>query len=147
MLSRTLAVLDTATIDLQLIGSGTAVDPYTLSATYTGTPPTAEDRVSEFQSWGAAVNLSTKTKPVLIRATLTASISSITLPTWASTMAGTITLVLSQDGVGNRTWVMPGTSAGGVDVVLSTAPNARDIIDLRWTGVQWVCVPVAMNVS
>lgn len=140
-------VTDTPTIDMTLTGTGSETNPYNLSAAFVGTiqPPDWQDSTSAF--WSGAVNLSALTKPQTIRATLNGNVTGITLPTWASTNSGIINLILSQDVAGGRTWVMPGTSADGVDIVLSTAPSARDYVRLFWTGIQWIATMVAKNVS
>lgn len=140
-------VTDTATIDMTLTGTGSETNPYTISADFVGTiqPPDWQESSSQF--WSGAVNLSALTKPQTIRATLNGNVTSVTLPVWPSTSSGSITLILSQDATGGRTWVMPGTSMGGIDIVLTPTPNARDLIVAHWTGVQWVMIPSAMNVS
>lgn len=140
-------VTDTDTIDLTITGSGIPTDPYVLSGEYVGELPIPDQQPSETATWGATPSLASVTGPRTIRATLGASITSLTLPTWPSNVSGTITLVLRQDGAGNRTWVMPGVSSYGVDIVLSTAANATDIITATWTGAQWVLTPVAMAVA
>lgn len=142
-----LNVTDTATINLTLSGSGLAADPYVVKADFVGTlmPPNFQD--SESRNWSGAVSLADVTVPKTIRATLTGNVTSITLPTWSSAKAGSIMLVLYQDATGGRTWVQPGTSAGGVDVVLSTAPGARDLVEFFWTGIQWIVTARALNVS
>lgn len=142
-----LEVADTDTIDLSLTGEGTAVSPLVLTADFVGAIDFPDTQPSTFASWSGAVSLAAVDGPITIRATLTGNITSITLPTWSSAQSGSITLILSQDAVGGRTWVMPGQSAFGIDIVLSTAPNARDMVVLVWTGVQWIAIPTAMDVS
>lgn len=142
-----LTVTDTATIDLTLTGAGTTTSPLALRADFIGTIPVPDTQPAEAQTWSGAVNLSALTGPRTIRANLTGNVTSVTLPTWAANVSASITLILSQDGTGGRTWVMPGTSAFGIDIVLTTTPNARDLIVLLWTGVQWIAIPSAMNVS
>jgi len=136
-----------ATVNMTLTGTGSETNPYTISADFIGSiqPPNWQDSSSAF--WNGAVSLTGLTKPQTIRATLNGNVTSVTLPTWSSANAGSIMLMLSQDATGGRTWVMPGTSAGGVDVVLSTAPNARDLIEMFWTGIQWVVTAIAKDVS
>lgn len=142
-----LTVQDSSTIDLTLTGEGTAVNPLLLRADYIGTITVPDTQPAESQSWSGAVSLATLTGPRTIRANLTGNVTSVTMPTWASSVSASITLILSQDATGNRTWVMPGTSAFGIDIVLSTAPNARDLVVMLWTGVQWIAIASAMNVS
>jgi len=109
-------------------------------------PPT-DWQSSSTQNWSGAVSLAGLTKPQTIRATLTGNVTGITLPTWSATQSGAITLILIQDAIGNRTWVMPGLSMAGIKVALSTAANARDMIVLFWSGANWITIPSAMNVS
>jgi hypothetical protein len=142
-----LSVIDSPTVDLELLGDGTETNPYVLTATYVGTTPTLGSIPAVGATWNGAVNLSTVASPTTIRATLTGNVTSLTLPSWGSTVSGSIYFVLSQDGTGSRTWVQPGTNAGGTDIVLSTAANARDFIEAFWTGVQWVFTARAMNIS
>ena len=142
-----LVVQDTATVNLTLSGDGSETNPYTLKGDFIGTIQPPDWTPAESRTWGGAVSLADVTGPRTIRATLNANVTSVALPTWSSAESGSITLILAQDATGGRTWVMPGTSALGVDVVLSTAPSARDLIVLFWTGIQWVVVPSAMNVS
>lgn len=140
-------VVDTATINLTLTGTGTTTDPYSLQADYIGSLPVPDQQPSIFQNWSGAVNLTSITAPTTIRATLNGNVTSVTLPPWGSTISGSINLLLTQDATGSRTWVQPGVSAGGVDVVLTTAANAKDLVRLFWTGAQWVVSAVALNVS
>lgn len=143
-----LSVIDTSTINLTLTGTGEATSPYVLRADYIGTIPVPDKTPSEARTWvGGAQSLTDVTGPRTIRVTLQGNVTSVALPTWASSTSGTITLVLMQDSTGGRTWVMPGTSAYGIDVPLTATPNARDVVGLHWTGTQWVVVPVAMDVS
>jgi hypothetical protein len=138
---------DTSTINMTITGTGSETTPYTISAEFTGTILPPDWQTSEMQNWIGAVNLSAVTKPLTIRATLTGDVTSVVLPTWTSAQAGAIYLLISQDVVGGHTWVMPGTSAGGADIVLSPAPSARDFIRAYWTGLQWVLTAEALNVS
>lgn len=140
-------VTDTATINMTLTGSGSETNPYTIKGDFIGVIQPPDFQPSETVFWTGAVNLSTVTGPRTIRATLNGNVTSVVLPTWASTDSGSIYLVLSQDAAGGRTWVMPGTSAGGVDIVLSTAPAARDFIRCFWTGLQWILMADAKAVS
>lgn len=143
-----LQVQDSSTIDMTVSGDGTALSPYVLRAEFIGDIPTPDWTAASSRTWsGGAVSLADVTKPATIRVSMTGSVTTVTLPTWLSSQSGTITLIISQDVTGGRTWIMPGTSAFGIDVALSTAPSARDVISLFWTGVQWVVVPVAMDVS
>jgi hypothetical protein len=138
---------DTATIDLTLTGTGSETNPYTIKADFIGVIQPPDFHPSETAFWTGVVNLSAVTGPKTIRATLNGNVTSVVLPTWSSSASGAIYLVLSQDATGGRTWVMPGTSANGVDVVLSTAPGARDFIRLFWTGLQWIVMADAKAVS
>lgn len=140
-------VVDTATIDLTLTGDGSPTSPFTLSADFIGEIPVPDYTPAESRTWSGAVSLADVTEPRMIRVAMNGNVTAVTLPTWASSESGSITLMLSQDATGGRTWVMPGTSAGGTDVVLSAAPNARDLVRLFWTGIQWVVTAVALNVS
>ena len=111
----------------------------------TGPPTDWQD--SSTQNWSGAVSLANLLKPQTIRATLTGNVTAVTLPTWAADKSGAITLVLTQDASGTRTWVQPGLSMAGIKLTLSTGANARDIVVMFWTGAHWVCIPSAMNVS
>lgn len=143
-----LSVIDSPTIDLTLTGTGDSISPYVLRADFIGTIPVPDTTPAESRTWsGGAVSLTDVTGPRTIRVTLQGNVTSVALPTWASSTSGTITLVLMQDATGGRTWVQPGTSAYGIDVALTPTASARDVVALHWTGVQWVVVPVAMDVS
>lgn len=138
---------DTATIDMHLTGTGSETDPFKVSADFIGTIQPPDWQTSEMQNWIGAVNLSAVTGPKTIRATLTGNVTAVTLPSWSSAQSGSITLMISQDSVGGWTWVMPGTSALGIKVALTPAANARDLIVLLWTGIQWIVVPSALDVK
>jgi hypothetical protein len=142
-----LTVVDTPTIDLTLTGEGTSSSPLVLSGAFVGEIDYPDMQPSASQSWSGAVNLTSVTGPRTIRATLTGNVTSVTMPTWSSSVAASITLILAQDTTGGRTWVMPGTSAFGIDIILSTAPLARDLVVMLWTGVQWIAIPSALDVS
>lgn len=142
-----LETFDTATIDMVLSGTGSETDPYVVSANFIGTIQPPDWQTSEMQNWAGAVDLTGVTGPRTIRATLTGDVVSVALPVWSSAESGSITLMVSQDAVGGWTWVMPGTSALGIKVALTPAPNARDLITLFWTGIQWVVVPSALDVK
>jgi len=141
------AVADTATINMTLVGDGSSVNPYTISGDFVGTINPPDWTTAESRSWNGAVSLVDVTTPRTIRVTMTGNVTSVTMPTWASSSSGSITLMISQDVTGGRTWIMPGTSALGIDIALSTAASARDLIVAFWTGIQWVLIPSAMNVS
>lgn len=138
----TCSCLLTAGTNIEITGTGTGTNPYVLNVT--GYP---DSQPSVTQTWSGAVNLTSLTGPRTIRATLTGNVSGVNLPTWSSAMSASITLILTQDATGGRTWVMPGISAFGIDIVLSTAANARDMIVLVWTGAHWIAIPSAMAVS
>lgn len=72
----------------------------------------------------------------------------LTLPVWGSTYGGILTLVLNQDSTGGRTlnWVGAGVLANPA-IVLSTAPNATDVVRLLWTGFSWIAIDVVKAVS
>jgi len=142
-----LAVTDTATVNLTLTGDGSTTNPWTISGDFIGTIQPPDWTTAESRSWSGAVSLTDVTAPRTIRITMTGNVTAITLPTWASSVSGSITLIVSQDATGGRTWVMPGTSSFGIDVVLTPTPSARDLIVFFWTGIQWIVVPSAMNVS
>lgn len=140
-------VTDTATINMTLTGDGSTTNPWTFSADYIGTIAPPDWTPAESRTWSGSVSLTGVTTPRMIRVTMNGNVTAVAMPTWSSSESGTIILMISQDATGGRSWVMPGTSAGGVDIVLSTAANARDLIQARWTGVQWVLSAIAMNVS
>lgn len=140
-------VADSATIDMTLTGTGSETNPYTIKADFIGVINPPDWTPSETQFWSGAVNLSSVTAPRTIRATLNGNVTGVTMPTWGSSDSGSITLMLSQDATGGRTWVMPGTSALGVKVALTPTAGARDLIVMFWTGSQWVCIPSAMDVK
>jgi len=142
-----LAVLDTATVNMTLTGDGSATNPWTISGDFIGTIQPPDWTPAESRSWAGAVSLADITAPRTVRITMTGNVTAVTLPTWSSSSSGSITLMISQDATGGRTWVQPGTSMAGIDIALSTAPNARDLIVAFWTGIQWVFIPSAMNVS
>lgn len=138
----TCSCLLTAGTNIEVLGTGSSTNPYVLNVT--GYP---DSQPSETATWSGAVSLASLTGPRTIRATLTGNVTSITLPTWSSAMSASITLILTQDATGGRTWVMPGVSMLGIDIVLSTAAGARDMVVLVWTGAQWIAIPSAMAVS
>jgi len=140
-------VVDSSTIDLTLTGTGSETNPFTIKADFIGVIQPPDFHPSETAFWTGAVSLAAVTGPKTIRATLNGNVTSVTLPTWSSSASGAIYLVLSQDAAGGRTWVMPGTSAGGAKIVLSTAPGARDFIRCFWTGLQWILTADAKAVS
>lgn len=99
-------------------------------------------------TWSGAVDLSSVTGPTLYRATVTGNITGFTLPTPASSRAFVVTLVLIQDATGSRTASFAGILwPFGVAPVLTTTANAKDIINVQWTGVAWVGYVGGMNVS
>lgn len=69
----------------------------------------------------------------------------------ASGKAGSVTLILHQDGVGNRTVTWPGsmTWSGGTTPTLTTTTNAVDIIQLFTTdgGTTWRGFLAGLNFS
>lgn len=74
--------------------------------------------------------------------TLTENVTTLTLSNPpASGKAGSLTLILKQDGTGGRTFAWPAAvkSAGGTDPVISSAANAIDIYTLLTTdgGTTW----------
>lgn len=142
-----LVVTDTDTINLTATGDGTPTDPLVLSAEYIGEPPDADWTPAESRSWSGAVSLADVLSPLTIRVAMAGNVTSVTMPVWLSSSSGRITLVLTQDATGGRTWVTPGTTAGGADITLSTAPGAKDVVEAFWTGTQWVLTAKAMAVS
>lgn len=62
-------------------------------------------------------------------------------PTIAAGRTYTFRMVLVQDATGSRTLTLNANvlTAAGVDPVLSTAPNAIDVLDFLWTGTELIC--------
>lgn len=142
-----LSVSDSATINLTLSGDGTVTNPWNIIGDFIGTIQPPDWTPAESRTWSGAVSMADVTAPRTIRVTMNGNVSAVTMPTWLSSNSGRIFLMISQDATGGRTWVMPGTSSNGVDIVLSTAPNARDLIECFWTGIQWVLSARAMAVA
>jgi len=140
-------VSDTGTINMTLTGDGSTTNPFTISADLIGSITPTAVIPAESRSWSGSVSLTDVTGPRTIRVAITGNVTAVAMPTWSSSISGSIYLMISQDGTGSRTWVMPGTSASGTDIVLSTAANARDLIECFWTGVQWVLTAVAKAVA
>jgi hypothetical protein len=86
------------------------------------------------------LDLSGYTVSTLIRLSVNRNFNSIPLPTPAADEAYTITIICKQDSTGGRTITWPATIAwpSGLKPLLSTAPNATDVIHIMWTGAQWL---------
>lgn len=90
-------------------------------------------------SWGGSVVL--QSYPQTYLSTLTASVSSMTLPTSPIALqSGTITLVLTQDATGGRTIAWPSSVKWPDGIVQQPAggPNTVSVFHLMWTGTQWL---------
>ena len=90
-------------------------------------------------SWGGSVVL--EKYPQTYVSTLTASVSSMTLPASPiGLQSGTITLVLTQDATGGRTITWPSAIKWPDAIVQqpATGPNTTSIIHLLWTGTTWL---------
>jgi hypothetical protein len=90
-------------------------------------------------TWGGAVVLDKYPQTYL--STLTASVSSMTLPTSPiGLQSGTITLVLTQDATGGRTITWPASVKWPEAMPQQPAlgPNTVSIFNLLWTGTGWV---------
>ena len=144
-----LQVADSDTISMTLTGEGTVSSPYVMDAEFIGELNPPDWTPSEGRSWGAgAQSLADLDAPATVRVALTGNVTGVTLPSWASSDSGSITLVITQDGTGGRTLVLTGvTWAGGTPPTYTTAANGRDLIRLFWTGLAWIGEPVALNVS
>lgn len=84
----------------------------------------------------------------MIHATLVGNVT-LMLPTPLPSRSFTVSLLLTQDATGGRTLTLPASclSAYGVDPVLSTAGGAKDVVNLMWTGVQWIALMGAPAVA
>lgn len=65
--------------------------------------------------------------------------TTLNLPTPGSSRSGTITLVLTQDGTGNRTLTIPGVKwPDGIAQGPAAAAGTISVIHLLWTGSAWL---------
>ena len=124
-------------------GSGLANDPYVITSagpvSPMWTPATTE-------TWSTStVDLSDLDEPTTIEVSLTANVTTLTLPTWFSTVSGDITILLTNTGAFSVTW--PGLEAGGTPTGTTSGAGARDLFQMKWTGTQWVTRRLAANVS
>ena len=85
------------------------------------------------------VTLGTPDLPSTRLWTMTGNIT-LNLPTPSAALSGTITLVLTQDATGGRTMVWPAAVkwSDGIAVQPATAANSISVVNLLWTGVQWL---------
>lgn len=91
-------------------------------------------------TWGTqTINLTAAT-PVTKRATLTGVTTFTLTPNPGASTSFTQTLILKQDATGGRTVAWPSSVlwSYGSKPVLSTAPNAIDVVHLFWTGTEWL---------
>jgi hypothetical protein len=114
-------------------GSGLPRDPYVIE---TVGPVSPAWTPADVAVWGTAtIDLSTLDEPTLLEVSLTANVTSITLPSWPSTVSGIITLVVTNTAAFTVSW--PGITTGGVSISQSTGV---DMVHMIWTGQQWVTV-------
>ncbi|ADD80793.1 gp007 [Rhodococcus phage ReqiDocB7] len=74
--------------------------------------------------------------------------TTITLPNGTSGQSYTITLEVTQDATGGKTFAIPGVAwAGGAAPIVSAGPNEKDIIHITWTGTGWIGVVGAQKVG
>lgn len=87
-----------------------------------------------------AVDLSAVTFPSTRIWTLTGNITSLTLPTPASNISATFTLVMTQDATGSRTVAWPASVKwpDGIAQQPATAAATVSMFNLLWTGTQWL---------
>jgi hypothetical protein len=72
--------------------------------------------------------------------TLTGNVTSVTLPTPVSQQSGTLTLVFTQDATGNKTITWPASVKwpDGISQQPAAAASSVSVINLLWTGTQWL---------
>lgn len=87
-----------------------------------------------------AIDLSAVTFPSTRLWTLTGNITSLTLPTPASTVSATFTLVMTQNATGNFTVTWPASIKwpDGIQQQPASAANTVSMFNLLWTGTQWL---------
>lgn len=129
---------------ITVTGSGSVEDPYVITRHDT-TPP---DWQTSSEITAGADLFITSQVPTTLRVSATNANSTLILPSWPTNRAGTLTLVITQDGTGNRSIDF---FAAGVltttTIVLSTTPGAVDVVTLFWTGVAWIGALVAVDVA
>lgn len=129
---------------ISVTGAGTVSQPYVIESY---DDPKGDWTFSGAMTASPGLDLSALDAPYLVRATLTGT-GTITLPTWSSGGAGTITLVLTQDGTGSRTLNFAGAGVkSSAPIVLSTTANATDVVVLLWTGAGWIATLAAKGIS
>jgi hypothetical protein len=92
-----------------------------------------------FQNWTGAITL--EEYPHTYTGTLTGNVTGITLPTEPlAQQSGTVTLVVKQDAVGNRTIVWPTEVLWPEAIEPQPTPGANSIslFNLMWTGQVWL---------
>lgn len=125
-------------------GSGTPGDPYVITANAT---PDGDWAYAETIAAAPDLNLLALERPAVVEVTLSGT-GTLSLPNgWGSNRSGTIRLILTQDGTGGRTLNFASVAESAAPIVLSTAGNATDVVDLTWTGMRWVAVMVAKGIS
>lgn len=87
-----------------------------------------------------AVDISAVTFPSTRLWTLTGNITSLTLPTPASNISATFTLIMTQDATGSRTVAWPASVKwpDGIAQQPATAAGTVSMFNLLWTGTQWL---------
>lgn len=127
-----------------ITGSGSVEDPYVINR-FDTTPP--DWQVSLVENAGAELFITAQV-PTTFRVTAQNADSILTLPTWPTNRSGTLTLVITQDGTGNRGIDFLGAGVlTTAPIVLTTTPGATDIVTLFWTGAAWIGALVAADVA
>jgi hypothetical protein len=124
----------------EVTGSGLPRDPYVINTVGPVSPDWTPATVATWST--ATVDLSTLDEPTLIEVSLTANVSTITLPSWPSTVSGVITLVVDNTGAFTVSW--PGITTNNVSISQTTGV---DMVHLIWTGQQWITVLGGMLMS
>lgn len=96
-------------------------------------------------SVSGALDLTSFEKKAIIHRTLTGNITEVFLPT--TPIPGLeLTLVLTQDATGGRTFTITGVKASyGVPFTLTATPGGVDVLHLFFTGAGWIITPHVLN--
>lgn len=117
----------------RITGSGGSTDPYVVE---TLGPVSPDWQAASTRAWGTSgtVTLADVLEPETLEVTLTGNVSTITLPSWLSTVSGIITLIITNPA--DYTVVFPGMTAGGLAV--GVTEEGVTLVHLLWTGVRWI---------
>lgn len=137
-------ILDTATLDMHITGTGTSGDPYIISGDVIDTESTIEN-VNTVATAGATQTLPDVSTATIHYLTLTANLT-LTFPTAA--VGKSFTVVLKQ-GAGPYTTTWPGTvqwCAGGTAPTLTATSGKKDVFSFMCVdGTNWIGFVAGQN--